>query len=577
MNREASTSTDWASRLRGDPDGLQSGWLSASYDDPAGFYRGLIELSESRGGAFKSAYAERYDLYHDAIVRHLGSNRAALRHYRHQGGWQTLTYEQLHDRCSTLARAWVSRGVEPGAVVAVFLPMGADYLTALFTAWRLGAIVCPIPIYGRDYSITRRLTDAGPAAIATSADYHTQLEDFADILIPVRSDANPVGSESGSSRSHTYASGEACALLYSPLRTEHDAPVELTCDDAFLRALRDGALVYALNPGEALAAPGFAELQYQPALWTAILLAGGTCVEIAMRTLRAMPHRLMDFPLGSLGVTVEVRDLLLQNPPPRPPSWRQWFRNPEEVTDWTAWQDFVDANTIAKKPAMNVIVEAAAGGALLCSRVENGDERMRALMNVHPAPGVPWQLLDGNQSGQEAVSDFGIFAHGADEPVAAHVLYGRYRGADGIYMGNPEPRRDGWVYPSTEVVAAIADLPYVEAASVVEFPSGANYHYRFVLLVFTGYHGVVAAELASARREQIERAIAAAVGERFMPDRVRLFPLFAKMADGGADDDWCRLQFYRGSLHRKAESPLYSQLTALRQGVRDAAQTEGGE
>ena len=552
--------------------------MATSWEDSEGFYRALMGLSGERGNSLKSAFGERYDLYHDAVVRHLGSDRAALRFMHRQLGWLALTFDELHDRCGRLAGVWVERGVEPGVIVGVLLPMGVDYLVALFTAWRLGACVCPVPVYGRDYSITRRLTDAGPAFVATSADYESYLTDFADMLLPVSAESSvSAGATIADNRSYTYAAGEVCALLYSPLRTEHDAPVELSCDDAYLRGLRDGLLCYELGVGEALAAPGFAELQYQPALITAVFLAGGTYVHVSMRALRAEPGQLMDLPLGNLGITLEVRDLLMQNVPPRPPAWQRWFRNPEQVTDWTMWQDFIDSFKLAKKPVSNVIVEAASGGALLCSRVSTGTERMRVLMNLHPAPGVPWTFLDANGSGDEAASDYGIFAHGADDPVASHVILTRYRGDDGIYMGNPEPRRDGWMYPAEEVVAAIADLPYVEGASVVEVPSGANFHYRFVLLVFTGYHGVVAPALDGARRQRIERVIDGLVGERFAPDQIRLIPLFAKMAEGATDDDWVRLQFHRGSLYRKAQTPLYAQLTELRQSVREGALAEGDE
>lgn len=562
--------------MRRDPDGLEAGWLASSWTDSEGFFRALMSLSDSRGGPIKSAFAERYDLYHDAVERHLGSEQPAFRCHHRQLGWQAFTYESIHARCGRLAQVWVECGVEPGTIVGLFLPVGVDYLVALCTAWRLGACVCPIPLYGSDYSVTRRLTDAGPAFVATTAGYQGFLEAFADIFLPVNADEDAVGARIYQ-RSYTYASGEVCALLYSPLRTEHDVPVELTCDDAYLRGLRDGLLVYELDVGEDLAAPGFPDLQYQPALLTAVLLAGGCFVDISMRALRAEPGQLMNLPLGSLGLTVEVRDLLLHNAPPRPPAWQRWFRNPEQVTDWTVWQDFIDTFQLKKKPASNVIVEAAAGGALLYSRVTSGDARMRALMNIHPAAGVPWLLQDANAGGQEAVSDYGLFAHGAEEPVASHVLYAQLRGRDGIYMGNPDPRRDGWVYPRIEVVEAIAELPYVEAASVVEVPSGANYHYRFALLVFTGYHGVVAPALDSARRREIEVRIDARMGELFAPDQIRLFPLFARMADGGADDDWCRLQFYRGDLHRKSGMPLFARLTTLRQSVRASTPAEDGQ
>lgn len=592
-----------ARALEQDPDGLQSGWLAASWADPARFWSALLQVSAGAGmRAPKSVLAEGYDLYHDAVVRHIvksagpggQAERVAFRWYEPPRGWQALPYEELHHRCGLQARTWAERGVEPGMIVAVILPFGIDYVVAVLTALRLGACVSAMPPMGDRY-MARRLEVLQPGHIVTDRARAGMLTDFADRVDFILTDAGSARTtpQAGYDRSHTYAAGDPCALLFSPLRALSALPQPLTCDDAYLHALRDGLLAFGLRPGDHFAAPGFHALQFQPCLVLSVLLAGATFVHLPMTALAREPDRLMDWPLRSIGISAALRDLLLDAGPRGKPAWSHWFTNPEEPIDWDGWRELMDAYDLARVPRSNAIIEAAGGGSLLVSGRSTGTRRLDAMNHVRPAPGVPWALFDSNQSGQEAAGNVGVFGQVRDEPVFTHVVMARLDArrlrlaGEHLYVKSPEPRRAGWLYPQDEVEEAVQALPGVDAASSVILPSGGQA--RIVLLVFTGHSKTKAKAEADTKTDakakagasaagntmqagDIARVIAARVGRELVPDRIELVPLMARrLDDGTVDHVWCRNQYRGGLLFRKARMPMFQHLTALRH----IATTEG--
>lgn len=77
------------------------------------------------------------DLYTDAVSRHAGTNRVALRWYDRRFGFRDLSFAELDQRAGAWASAWARQGVVPGATLAVLLPLGPEYLIALAAALRL--------------------------------------------------------------------------------------------------------------------------------------------------------------------------------------------------------------------------------------------------------------------------------------------------------------------------------------------------------------------------------------------------------------------------------------------------------
>jgi hypothetical protein len=91
------------------------------------------------------------------------------------------------------------------------------------------------------------------------------------------------------------------------------------------------------------------------------------------------------------------------------------------------------------------------------------------------------------------------------------------------------------------------------------------------LLVFCGSDGEPDPAVERSRRVAIEQVIRAELGDEHLPDHVILFPLHARLGGKGAvDHDWCQVQYVTGSLFRKARSPLFQHLTAIRQAFLDS-------
>lgn len=540
-------------------------WVESSHRLPGPFWDALYRrLGEVAALAPKSAPGGHCDLYHDLVIRHAGSGRIAFRWYERDRGWHALTFDELHARCSRRAAAWVAQGVVPGMVVCVVLPFGVECAVSVLTALRVGACVSLIEPRGPVH-LTRRLAALAPARIATDPLHGSLPAQAGDLILAPES---ALSQSPAHVASHSYAPGEPCALLFSPLRNPPDVPVPLAASDAFLGALGDGLVTFALRPGDHLAAPGFHVLQHQPSLLLAALLAGAGLTHIEEQDAARDPGLLDAHPLRALGITPLMRDALMRARVQQPPTWHAWFRNPEEPLDWIAWRDFIESGERADIPAFNVLVEAASGGSLLFSPRRPGKLQLRYLMNVLPSAGHPWMLLDYTGSGQQAVGQAGVLARLAgDQPAGpAHLVLAGLGSREYLYGGTIEPRRAGRVYFVAEVLEALADLDFVTAASVVPVLSGeAAVRYRFVVLVFTGAEPAPAFQAAlAARAAAVEQAIRARLGDDMRPDRVDLFPLHARTRDGAVDHDWCQAQFVTGILFRKARAPVLHRLTALR-------------
>jgi hypothetical protein len=553
-------------------------WLARSFREPGWFWSALQrQLAVPGTPACKSVAGAHYDLYHDLVARHAGSDRVALRCYDRWRGWQALTYDQLHALCCRQAAVWQAAGLGPGMVLAIVLPLGPACAVALLAGLRLGALVSLLPTAGRQ-QLARCLAGVAPQMIATDAAHAPLLAGAPAPLVMVDALAHAAHAvpPDDTGRSYTFRAGEPCAMLLSPLRRPLHVPVPVRCDDMYLDALRDGALVFALRPGDHLAAPGFHTLQHQPSLLFSALLAGATYVHIDRVDVEREPALLWQVPLRSVGVTPALRDAVLARGPRTRPEWQHWFKNPEEPCDWTAWRDFIELARLDDVPVSNVLVEAAAGGALLCSMRRPGREQLAYLMNVLPAAGRPWLLLDASQSGQPAIGDVGVHARvEQDAPVGPqHALLARVAGNEYLFGGNLEPRRAGRVYPRDEVLAAIAALPFVRGASVVPVLSGGPAsHFKLALLVFCGSDGAAEPPASeSGRLAALERVIRDELGDEHLPDRMLLFPLHARRdARQAVSHDWCQVQYVTGSLFRKSRMPLFRHLTAIRQACLDAA------
>ncbi|WP_437509759.1 AMP-binding protein [Sorangium sp. So ce1099] len=542
-------------------------WIEASTRDPGPFWAALADHHASlRAPRPWSRPGERFDLYHDMVVRHLAPERPALRWHERASGWSALSFAELHARVSRKAGEWVAQEVAPGDVLAIVLPPGPAYLVALLAALRLGLCVSVLPPLG-DRWLRRRLAKLGPRHVVTEPEYRSLLGgDFEALVLRDRLPTHPYPE-----RWHTYAPGEIVGLFFSPLREPLDAPAKLTADMAYLGAVRDGLFSYLLGPGDALAAPGFHPLQCQPALLFATLLAGATFLEAPLAEVIADPAILTKQSLRAVGIHRALRDALALAPRGAPQGWDAWFKDPAEPFDVEAWRRFVEAQGIEGTPHLNLLIDAAAGGcSLISARRRGGNDGVGPAKRfggpdwrVAPAPGVPFTLEDVNGSGDEAAAAYGLFV--PEPPGKGYVVLAK-SGPEYACAGTVTPRRDGRVYPRDEVVDAVKDLPFVAGASVVALPSGsASAGPTFALVVFTGAEATEAAAAATPARERaIARAITAHVGAEFVPDRVSFYPLYPRMKGEALDADRVEADYRTGMLARKARRPMFAALTALR-------------
>jgi hypothetical protein len=427
--------------------------------------------------------------------------------------------------------------------------VGSELLISLAAALGLGACVSFLPPQGKRF-IARRLALLKPDHVAAEPHQVQLLEGFEKQLLQSKGQASPAFT------SHTYKPGELVGLLFSPLVEPAGTPAALTAEDAWRGALVDGLLTFGLGPGEHLAAPGFHPLQHLPAFLFTTLLRGATYVHVEPQDLETNPGLLLEQPLRALGVTPALRDLLLRTRT-QLKGVAHWFRNPEEPIDWQSWRAFVKQCGLATVPSANVLVDPAAGGAVLAS-----PRRVRDLhTEAPPAAGRAWALHDVNLSGQQAPGDLGVFTLLPDKerPPGYLVLtraYGLYH-----YGGPRTARRDGRVYPAAEVAEVVQGLPFVRGATVVQAPTGGVAgHYRFVLLVFTGAQP----KNPGGWLQEIRRSLELHLGTEHLPDRTEFIPLYPRKVKGKVDEAWCHTQFLTGALHRKSMDPLFQSLTELR-------------
>lgn len=526
-------------------------WLRASWREPAPFAAALAAWHDAGGPVpLKSAPECGYDLFHDLVRRHLDLPTPALV-ADGAGAPRELSFAALAAAASRRAEAWRRAGAEAGQTVALVRAFGPELLVSLAAALQLGLVLSLVSPAGRRLA-QARLAALAPAFVDVDELYRALVPE-GPVVLPATLPAEAAGLE----RSHVYRPGQPVARLFDPESPSAAAPRLLTCDAAWLGALRDGAVTLGLRRGDALAAPGLSLSGAQPALVFAALMSGATFVHLTLDALEHAPERLVARPLRVLGVSPRLARLVCRRPTPLGARCAAWFRDPVASTQLDPWQEFVAAGALQATPAMNVRWSAALGGATLFSPRRVGQPHC----DVLPAAGVPWSLVDLAQDDVPAASGAGrlsLVPPGQTDPaITAAVVLPRGRGwlAGGAMPACPAGR----AYPVAEALATVATVPGCRAATVVIDPSSGG-GARVVVLVFTDEAGVAPA--------RIEERLAAELGADLLPDEIACFPLFPRRDDAGAPDArWCHAQYRSGGLARKSRDELFRLLSRLRARV----------
>ena len=341
--------------------------------------------------------------------------------------------------------------------------------------------------------------------------------------------------------------------------------------------MRDGLLIFGLKPGDGLCAPlpDYDPAQYYPALILATLLTGATFVLCDGAALAKDPALLPRLGVTCLGLSSGLRDGLRKLPAAAcAPLSRLhlWFRNALEPLDVAAWRDLDTRCALAAVPRLQLIYEAAHGGALVVSSRYKGD----ASLLVWPAPGHPWKLspVDVMGSTQASPAAHGVFLPAGWKKNQAFLILAKASASvgDGYFVGGQlGPRRSGQVYPQDEVAQALESVRGVAGVSGLAVPEGSEpLRWTFVILVFLGGN-----PQAPDLRSQLEQQISFAVGPEYQPDHVEIFPLYPKrlgppdkpLSARPLDHAWCQSRYLMGALQQKTSRRSVQRLTALRAAV----------
>jgi hypothetical protein len=529
-------------------------WLKESHAAPRDFFTELLRYHTARAGTpVKSTAEAGYDLYHDLVVRHSFATRLAFAFIDHEGALHTQSYAQLHARCTARCSAWAAQGVRPRQSLCIVAPMGLELLTALLCGLRMGLAVSLLPPLGADF-MTRRLQALPDARIVAHASYLPLLGAHAEPTRLLASEPRPLATSVAEATSHTYEPDEPALALFSPLHEPSSEPVELTAAEAYLKALRDGLLLFQLQPGMGLAAPEHHFLQHQPALLLATLLQGAAFLHLSARALAQGGAAIEDLPLRVLLMNSAARDVMLSQHGRALNGLDLWLMNPQERPAPQAWRDFTQRFGIEAVSAAAFGYEAAVGGSFLFSmRCRGAPPEL-----LQPAPGLPFSLLRPDDSGEASHTGYGVFEPLADSP---GVLLSRRESAF-VYAGPVQPARHGRSYPASEVEALVSSLPFVIGVSV--YMAGGD-SAAIALLVFTGPEPRDVAESLSARRElALREHIRVRLGDEAMPGTIELYAMFPRSRNGVLDHDWCQRQYAQSQLRDREAHPLYRVLDRLR-------------
>lgn len=523
--------------------------IAATWEDPAAFRRALLAFAAQRTGPLRSSAGTASDIYADAVLRHASSDRVAFVEIAPRADPVRLRFSDLHARASALAAAWAALGVKPGAAVALVLPAGAAGAVAFAAGLYLGACVSWVLPCG-DLALEAALAALAPDHVVVDPRAPAPVGELAEKAIPLAATARAPGSGP-----HAYAPKKPCIRALSPLRGPFGTPVDVAAEAALFGGLSDATLVYRLSPGERLSAPGFHHEQCSLPMLLSAWLAGAAFVHVPEAHLLSTPAALDVEPVHVLGLSPAVAASLRASPRRRPPSLKALFRSVCEPLDWLEYREALLKNDLGKLPCFNVLVDTAAGGAVLFSARRPGSVSARAL----PAPGAAWDLFDPATK-KPSGGDAGVFVRrGGKLDEEGYFLLAR-TGNEYLWGGTLEPRRSGRVFPGEALSAAVMELPFAQGSAVVPLPgAGPRRDTRFVLCVFHG---------GRPREPAFDTAIAKLLRDRlgpsFTPDAVELFALYGRGKGKKTDPEWCASSYRAGRLHARAGDPAIQKLVELR-------------
>ncbi len=542
-------------------------WFDKSFYGDSDFWSLLFKLHSGFSGcACKSIPFRRYDLFHDIIVRHQNRENPAFVWYDSTGHWKEISYEKLGEISESIAFSWIRAGVMPGHRVCIIRKIGYEYLISLLAGLYIGVVLSFIEPVGQTI-MDKQLESLDPDYICTDDIYVPLLTKWQKQNKIINEESTLKEPNLNSAQSHTYMSGDTIALLFDPMCEDIISPKEISADFFFLSGIRDGIISLGLAPGDSFAAPGFNEILTQPAFILSVLLNGATYVFCSIKDIAKQPDLLTSYSIKILGVSVELRNILMDKFILISEDMKSWFRNPLEDQDMLTWNKFIEKFHLEDVPVSNMVWNASMGGCLLFSRRRKG----QVTQNVMPMPGRKWQLCMIEDPDTEAMTCTGLFSvcSALDQDTDSYITtpciiaetYLEY-----LFGGLNIASRKGIFYPIELISEFIRKIDLFKDFCIVEIKNhGWEMTSRFNLLIFLGHgHRINPARLLPEIRKKINYEL----GRKFALDDIQLISFCPRRGqDNDIDKDWCVFQYLNGGLKTKLNDELFLNLSRLRSCV----------
>ena len=333
-----------------------------------------------------------------------------------------------------------------------------------------------------------------------------------------------------------------------------DSPaLRLHAADAYAAALSDGLLLFRLSLGSPVWAPDGDLLEQQPALLLTTLLHGGTYLHgVSLSELAPRD------PAGTTCPFVRrvLRDRMLDQAPRTLPGLRLWVVHPTEAAD-ARWLDWIEHQGLRSVPAISAWVDSSAGGCTLFSAPQLGGVPQRI-------PAGPWAVLFVSGGGLSAsTGGLGLW-RAARSPHDADALGVRLATQDAafVYGGTAEVLHHDQRVCTQEVEACVAQLPFVDAAVVLEQAGDRS---APILFVFLGPEPLaIAQDLSAARCGAIREQLVTRLGPGFVPPQIETLAMYPRRRGGSVDRAWLRQLYDEGGLREREQHGVFRLLDQLR-------------
>ena len=539
-------------------------WLEDSCRNTEDFWWSLKRTFDSLFSMQSTTFLfNRYNFYHDIILRHRDNAFPAMRWYDSASGFMEISYRELGNLAAAKADAWAIYGLKAGETICIIRSMGIELAVDLLAALKIGCAASFLLPQGKSF-LKKRLDALKPEHIVIDKKHLFLVSGRSEIMLP----ENLPKKTADFDQEHffAYPSEQTIFRCFDPCGSAvKQEPIDITSDAAYLCAMRDGIIALGLGPGQVYGAPGFHVVETMPFLLLAGFLCGATYLHLLPEQIAEKPEIVNQQVIKAFGVSKKVRDILLENLIDTENLWECWFKNPAESVDMEQWQMFIRKLKLEKSYAFNLKWDSATGGCSLFSIRRKGMTHL----NVLPLPGSSWALGDLGGGDFEPPGDVGIYQIG---PPAAHENEKKAtsciiakKGREWIFAGINTRNREGRSFPGDEILETLKNLETHHSffcsfayVPLIDITKGG----LIVLLVFTEQEFGSKKILLS---DKIRTVIAEEMGDDFQPDKIEFFSFYPRfISNTDVDHVWCNSQYLTGALFRRSRGEIFALISQLK-------------